>query len=234
MGVFWFFGLALASMARAQQAIVSLPSADITPEGQGFVMHETQARFWDPKPYWNTTHFITYGLDENIELAATLFNVGVPWPNQASVALGFKANSPLFAAEAREWNVTLTYGAMGLVSLVENHHGYWLYALGSVRLPTLRTRLAAGFSYGTRQLFGVDTPSFMASIEQPVPGTDEHLQVVAEWFSGDHDLANLIFGLTYHPDHTWIFVLGWKIPTASSAVWSQHKMGLVAEIGLFF
>lgn len=36
--------LSISGRARAQQAIISMPSADVTPKGELFVMHETQLR----------------------------------------------------------------------------------------------------------------------------------------------------------------------------------------------
>lgn len=36
--------LSISGRARAQQAIISMPSADVTPKGELFVMHETQRK----------------------------------------------------------------------------------------------------------------------------------------------------------------------------------------------
>lgn len=226
--------LGCARSASAQQAIVSMPSADNTPKGEFFFMHETQVRPYSPKPYWNTTHFFTYGVSDHVEAAVTLFNVGVPWPKAATIAIGGKANIDLLPKRFAAHELKLTVGMMGLASFEGQGVGYWLYGHVNARVPVLRTRLAAGVSLGTRQLFARDTICFIGSVEQPVPGTKEKLNVVAEWFSGDHDLANFIAGLTYHPNHTWIFVAGWKVPTARSDAFRQNKMAAVLEIGAFF
>lgn len=197
-------------------------------------MHETQARAWGPKPFWNTTHFFTYGLADEVELAVTLFNVGVPVLADASLAVGYKGNLSL--PYLQEVEGKLTTGLMAVVSLTGQGVGAWGYALVSGRLPLLQTRLAAGVSSGPRQLFLTpsDTVSVVGSIEQPVPFTGGRVNLVAEWFSGDHDLANLIVGATLHPTHHLVFVLGYKVPTAASPRFRVGKQAVVAEVGLFF
>ncbi len=60
--------------AHAQQAIVTMPSADVTGPRQLFFMHESQVRVWGDRPYWAGTYFLTYGLGYGTELAATVFD----------------------------------------------------------------------------------------------------------------------------------------------------------------
>ncbi|MFO0628833.1 MAG: hypothetical protein U0325_24880 [Polyangiales bacterium] len=227
-----------ARVAHAQQAIVTMPSADITGPRQLFFMHESQLRPWGGRPYWAGTYFLTYGLGYGTELAATVFDQGV-YPNggtgNTSLALGFKSAVRLFSREAPTWQLQLTFGAMAVTSLNDGSVGGWIYALHSLRLPALRTRLAVGVSYATEQLYGPGVREFslIASIEQPlpIPGV-RGLSFVAEWFSGQHELSNFIFGLTWHPNPTWIFVLGWKIPTRYNTV-DVNDMAAVAEVGFF-
>lgn len=222
--------LLLADAARAQQAIVSMPSADVTPKGELFVMQESQVRPWGPKPYWNTTNFYCFGLGSHTEIATTLFNAGVPGTGNVTVAEGFKSAVPILEREAKSLDLHVTAGAMALFSLSGRGTGYWLYALASGRVPFLRTRLALGVSVASSQLYERDLAAFMASFEQPLWG--EKLNLVGEWFSGEHDLGNFIYGVTFHPDHHWIFVLGHKIPT--SGPFGTNKMALIGEVGLFF
>lgn len=217
--------------AQAQQAIVSLPSADVTEEGRAFVMHETQLRPWS-KPYWNTTHFFTYGLGRHTELAITFFNLGIPETRNTSMALGFKSAFPLLDEERSRWALRLVLGGMLLVSFNDGGIGYWNYGLLVLTLPRVQTRIGAGVHLASKQLQEKDAVSFMGSIEQPIPGV-HGLTAVAEWFSGDHDLSNLIVGVCYHPNPTWIFVLGYKMPTQSWDAFHQ-KHGFVAEVGAFF
>jgi hypothetical protein len=61
---------------QAQQAIVNMPSADITPAGKHFVMHETQMRSWNPGRYWYGTNFYCYGVGRDTELTVTNWNTG--------------------------------------------------------------------------------------------------------------------------------------------------------------
>ena len=66
------------TIAYAQQAIVNMPSADITPKGKHFLMHETQTRAWNPGRYWLATNFYAYGIGRDTELALTSYNAGSP------------------------------------------------------------------------------------------------------------------------------------------------------------
>lgn len=219
-------------MSFAQQAIVSLPSADITPKHELFVMQESQIRPFGNKPYWNTTNFYCFGLGYHTELAITTFNLGVPGTGNVSVGQGFKTSLPILTGLLPTSEVTVTFGAMALFSISRFEVGHWVYAHLSGRLPVTRTRLTVGYSHGSRHLFERhNVSSFMAAIEQPL-GTDK-LNLVAEWFSGEHDLGNFIWGLVFHPNHHWIFVLGHKVPT-SGPVFGKDKMAMVTEVGLFF
>jgi hypothetical protein len=73
-----WLGLFSLLNVTAQQAIVNLPSADITPKGKHFIMHETQWRPWNPGRYWYATNFYCYGIGKNTELAVTTYNSGTP------------------------------------------------------------------------------------------------------------------------------------------------------------
>ncbi len=217
--------------AFGQQAIVSLPSADVTPRGEFFVMQESQVRAWSPKPYWNTTHFWCFGLGYHAELAVTMLNVGVPSNPSASLANGFKVALPILTDELPRAEIKITTGTMALFSLQDRGYGYWFYSHLSGRLPRVRTRLSLGASQASQLLFERELTVIMAAAEQPLMG--DKLNLVAEWFSGKHDLGNFIYGLAYHPNHSWIFVVGHKIPT-SGPEFGANKMAAVGEIGWFF
>ncbi|MFO0577575.1 MAG: hypothetical protein U1A78_26520 [Polyangia bacterium] len=226
------FLLGCAGPAYAQQAIVTLPSADITDRGTLFAMKESQLRAWGDEPMWNATFFITYGIGYHTELAATFFNIGVPSTGHASMAVGSKSALPLFADKLPWLDLKITAGLMGLISLDSRGAGHWLYTHLSFRLPKLETRLSAGASHGSEVLFlKKDATSFITAIEQPIPWL-HGLTLTAEWFSGSHDLSNLIFGAAYHPNPKVIFVLGYKIPT-KDRVFSTGEQALVFEIGAF-
>lgn len=99
--------------ARAQQAIVTMPSADITDSGVAFAMKESQLRVWGPKPMWNATFFLTYGIGHHTELAATFFNIGVPATRNASLAVGeswatrFRPKTRTSRYPSRPWSARL-------------------------------------------------------------------------------------------------------------------------------
>lgn len=120
---------------------------------------------------------------------------------------------------------------MAIFSLQGHGYGYWFYSHLSGRLPVLRTRLTLGASHASELLFERELTVAMAAVEQPV--IQDQLTLVAEWFSGKHDLGNFIYGLSYHPDHSRIFVLGHKIPT-SGPEFGANKMAIVGEVGWFF
>lgn len=226
--------------AHAQQAIITMPAADTTPERSFFVMHESQLRLWGPKPAWSGTYFLTFGVGSNTELAVTLFDVGVDGAGalygNATLAAGFKSVVPIARASAPSLELGIITGAMALSSLRDSTLGGWMYAIPTVRLPVARTRLSAGVSFATEQLYGRGHSgfSFAASIEQPVPipGT-RGLSLVAEWFSGAHELSNLIVGATWHLHPALILVAGWKVPTRD-AYFHVHEQALVFEVGGFF
>ena len=221
----------IPSASAAQRAIISMPSADTTPAGEVFVMHESQARPWAPGPYWNTTHFFTFGVGNGFELTATLFNVEAPITDRPGLALGFKMTKPLLTEALPTSSVAVTFGMKAVISLAGQGTGHWLYGHLSARLPVLRTRVAAGWSHATSQLFKVEKLVFIGSIEQPL-GT-EKLNAVAEWFSGQHDLGNFVAGVTFHPNHSWIFVLGFKVPT-SGPEYGAGKHAFIAEVGFLW
>lgn len=225
--------LGVAKNAHAQQAIVTLPSADITDKRTLFTMKESQLRLWGDQPMWNATFFLTYGIGYHTELAATFFNIGVPSTAHASLAIGSKSALPLFADKLPWLDLKFTMGLMGLISLDARGVGYWLYSHLSFRLPKLATRISAGVSHGSSVLFLKDNAtSFITALEQPIPWV-HGLTLTAEWFSGSHDLSNLIFGAAYHPNPTLIFVLGYKIPTKDQ-LFTTSEQALVFEIGAFF
>jgi len=219
--------------AYGQQAIVTLPSADITEKGTLFMMNESQLRVWGDQPMWNATFFVTYGIGYHTELAATFFNIGVPSTGHASMAVGSKSALPLFADKLPWLDLKITAGVLGIVSLDSRGIGHWIYTHLSFRIPKLETRLSAGISQGSEVLFFKENAtSFITAIEQPIPWL-HGLTLTAEWFSGSHDLSNLIFGAAYHPNPKVIFVLGYKIPT-KDRLWTTSEQALVFEMGAFF
>ncbi|MFO0680185.1 MAG: hypothetical protein U0169_26925 [Polyangiaceae bacterium] len=198
----------LPKLVSAQSVIVSVPSTDVTREGHVMLAHESQLNTWSQsKPYWNSFTFGTFGVGRNVEVAATLYGVSAPGSGNVAVAGGYKHRVPL--ARQSPWEPTVAFGQMIPVSLSGTGVGFWTYGVASVRLPWTRTRFTAGPSYGSSQIFGSTTVSMIAGIEQPVA---KNLFLVADWFSGNHDLGALVPAVQWNVNHSFIVIAGVKIP----------------------
>lgn len=208
----------------AQQAIVNMPSADITPKGQSFFMHETQWRPWGSGSYWYGTNFFTHGIGKNTELAITTYNAGTPAAPNQNVGFGFKSAVPLSKGPGEQ---KLTAGSMGIVNYRGGGLGNFSYAHYSFRLPKAQTRLTAGGWFGTEQLFKKNTGNFLAGVEHPL---SKRFILLAEWFAGNHDFGFFIPGVLFHPTPRQIIVVAYKIPNNPA----NGKSGLVIEYGFFF
>lgn len=219
-------GLVVAGPLGAQQAIINLPSADITPKGRHFVMHESALKYRSPTDDWATTHFYTYGLGGRTEFTTTMYNLERPAMQNLSVGFGLKTAQPLLGKRGERHELLITAGHMLPVSLQGAGVGRYTYAHLSGRLPQLKTRLTAGGGYGTRQVFDRDVAVGLLGVEQPLT---HHLQLVAEWISGDHAKGFVVPGLLYHRSD-WILVAGYKFPNSQRTI----GRGLIFEVGRFF
>jgi hypothetical protein len=222
-------GLIAALAAYGQQAIVNMPSADITPKGKNFYMHESQWRQWNPGRYWYGTNFYCFGVGKETELTVTNWNAGGPATANFSTGVGFKS-SPQFWKEKRpEQEFKFTIGQ----KVVMNHRGLgvgsFTYSHLSFRLPKLRTRLTGGGWAGTKQLFKRNTGNVLMGWEHPFDKKGRYVWV-NEWFRGRHDFGFYITGLLYHPNKQHIIVAAYKFANTPA----NGKNGLVLEYGLFF
>ncbi len=216
---------AVASPLTAQLLIVGIPSTDVTPRGRTVAAHESQFSSTAVRRGWNSFTFVTHGIGHHTELAASLLNVSAPSSENRAVSAGFKTAIPLggdlrarpslLRRVARRYDAVVAGGAMLLQSLDRRGTGAWLHATGSIRLPwrdeRRRTRLTAGPSWGTRQQFGRTAASLMLGVEQPVT---DHVSLVADWYSGDHDLAATIAAVQLRGPDDLILITGWKMPNA--------------------
>jgi len=84
--------LAAPHLFYCQQAIVNMPSADITPKGKHFLMHETQVRPQMAGRYWHGTNFYAYEVGKSTELAVTNYNAGGPAAKNFATGIGFKSS----------------------------------------------------------------------------------------------------------------------------------------------
>lgn len=213
--------------ASAQQAIVNLPSADITPQGRHFLMHETQARPQNPGRNWYGTNFYAYGVGKNTELAVTMYNFGTPRAANEAVGVGFKTAVPLFENRLPKLELKWTFGQMTIFNTRAQGVGVFGYTHGSVVLPKVKTRITGGVSAGTVELFKRNTVHPVAGWEQPI--IPHKLYFIGEWFAGRHDFGFVSNGVLWHPKKDHVIVLAYKIPNTPL----NGKSGLVFEYGLF-
>lgn len=214
-----------ATALSGQQAIINLPSADITPQGRHFLMHESALKYRSPNDDWATTHFYTYGLGGRTEFTTTVYNLERPAMRNLSVGVGLKTAQPLLGRRGAPHDLLLTAGHILPVSLQGAGVGHYTYAHLSGRVPGLKTRLTAGGGHGTRQVFDRNVAVGLIGIEQPL---GHHLQFVAEWITGDHAKGFVIPGLLYHRKD-WILVAGYKFPNTQRTI----GRGMIFEVGRF-
>lgn len=221
--------LAAPTVSLAQQAIVNMPSADTTPKGKSFAMHETQWRWWSPGAFWYGTQFYCFGVGRSTELTATVYNAGTPGASNFATGAGFKSSPQIFGRKYPNREIKVTFGQ----KLVMNHRsqglGSFSYGHVSFRAPKLKTRLTGGAWAGTKQLFKRDTGDVLAAVEQPLtPGGK--IVFVNEWFRGRHDFGFLITGFLFHPTKRHVVVAAYKIPNAPV----NGRAGIVLELWIVF
>lgn len=204
-----FFG---AHSAYAQQSIFNVPSADVTPKGRVFTEAEFQFRPWNPGRNMLNTDYAAVGIGHNTELDMTLFNVSAPASNNITLGTGFKSVIPVLIKKLPNQELKIIGGTMVLASLEGQGVGNWSYCALSGRVPKVKTRLTAGVSYGTKQIFGKETVAFIGGIEQPLT---KRLGLQVDWYSGtEHFAGFLISGFSYELPHDTAIYAGYQIPNS--------------------
>jgi hypothetical protein len=210
-----FFGLLLISIflasraAKAQSLIVGIPNAEVTPNGEFILAHETQLNRFQSGSYWNSFTFATYGVGKHTELAVSAYGLSLPTSGNRSIGAGFKTALPITVNNwTKRWQLRTSFGSMIPMSLDGKGTGYWFYGNSSVRIPQSKTRFTVGPSFGTRQIFGRRAYSTMVGIEQPL---SRRWSVVSDWFSGTNDLGAAIVGLSWQRDRKTLIIFGYKV-----------------------
>jgi hypothetical protein len=215
LGIFFF-----SKNISGQSLIAGIPNADVAHKGKLELTHETQLNFWsEDQTRWNSFNFLCYGVGKNTELTVNLLNLSNQPGSNTSTALGFKSYVPILTNLFSKSDVRLTFGTNLQYSFPRRDWGYWAYSHLSTRLPRSQTRLTGGLSYGTSQLFGFRTVlnstdgqliqegrrplAFMGGIEQPLT---KHVGLLADWFSGTHEVAALITGFQFNIRHQVLIV----------------------------
>jgi hypothetical protein len=186
-----------------------VPSADVAPKKSLFLEHESQFRPHQPGPFEYITQYTCLGVGFNTELDLTLINLAVPQSHNMSLGVGFKTAVPILKRKLPNTDLRLTFGELVPISLENQGVGNWSYAHLSGRLPRLKTRITAGVSTGTRQIFFKNNVCFIGGYEQPVT---RRLSLQGDWFSGDHSLGYFIPGLSYILPGEMILYAGYQIP----------------------
>jgi hypothetical protein len=211
----------------AQQTIFNVPSADAVPEGEVFLQHESQFRPWRPGRFLSNTEYAAVGIGHNLELDATFFNVNAPPSGNILLGLGFKKVFPLRQQKSPERDYKLTLGEILPISLQGGGMGNWTYGHISGRLPKLNTRLTAGMSVGTKQIFGRNAVAFIGGYEQPVT---RRLTLQGDWYSGTHNLGLFIPGFSYALPKDATLYVGYQLPNSKRS----GSQGFVIELGKYF
>lgn len=214
----------------SQQTIFNVPSADVTPKDHIFLQQEAQFRGWGQDAFFNGTSYAAVGVGHNTEITTTLFNVGAPDTSNMTIGAGFKSAIPIPGLKEKfpEREFKFTIGSEILFGLEGNGIGNWTYAHLSGRVPKLNTRLTAGVSYGTRQVFGINNVSFIGGIEQPVT---KKFTVICDWYSGsEHFSGFLIPGFSYAFPKNVTLYAGYQIPNTPR----NGVSGFVVELAKIF
>lgn len=228
--IFVIYFFACCYKVDAMQTIFNVPSADVTEKGHVFVQEEFQTTPWSTDDALFSTTYSAVGIGHNTEIDATLFNVGSPATQNISMGVGFKSAIPIPGLKEKfpEREFKLTVGSDVLLGLEGNGVGNWSYAHLSGRVPKVNTRLTAGVSYGGRQVFGQNSLSFIAGVEQPIT---KKLSVIGDWYSGsEHWAGYLIVGTSYAlPKNTTLYT-GYQIPNGPNV----GSAGFVVQLAKIF
>lgn len=221
----------LGGLPALGQPVISpdVAISEVTGEGRLFIDHESQFRTWKPGRYLTHNEWAAYGIGHNTEINAMLINISNPPSGNIVLGVGLKTSLPLLEKQLPERELKWTLGQMVPVSLEGQGVGSWTYTHVSGRLPRLNTRLIAGITAGTEVIFGRDAVAFMAGVEQPLT---ERITLQAEWFSGTHNMAQLMSGVVFDLGNETMLTLGYLIPNNDHP--QSGMQGFVIELGKLF
>ncbi len=225
--IFLLASLAAGLSAHAQQTIFNVPSADITDPHTYYVEHESQFRSWQPGRYWAATDYFAAGIGHHTEIDVNLYNTSDPASGNISGALGFRSIIPLAAKSFKDQEFKWTLGGQALASLQGKGAGEWLYSHFSGRLPKIKTRLTAGISGGSAQLFGRNTVHAIAGIEHPLNNT---VSLITDWYSGTHSMGYSTSGVNLNLPKKFGIYAGYSVPNNAKV----GKQTITLEISKIF
>jgi hypothetical protein len=212
----------------AQITIFNVPAADLTPKGQLWQENEAQFRPYKPDASYYGTHYTAIGLGSNCEFDLTNLNIASPYSRNIALGVGGRAVIPLLRKRFEKREIKFMVGELIPITFGGNGVGSWTYVMGSMRLPRVRSRITAGLSLGTKQMFGRNIACFAGGIEHPVT---EKLTLQMDWFSGKENvLGYLIPGFSYTLPKDLILFAGYQIPNHPS----NGRSGFVIEVARYF
>lgn len=221
--VFVISQLLIIPNAGAVSLIAGVPNAETTPKNTLMIATESQFPIvadTSNSKRWAGFHFVTFGVSDYVEVASTVYNSTDPASERIAASLGYKWSDSIKSDDRlfSEWKFLLgqefLYGLQG-----SEGFGAWSFAGVSNRLRVSETRFTLGLSHGTQQMFGKATFCLFAGVEQPLSAS---LSIIADWFSGTHDLAALITAIQYKPSHRFVIISGPKWannPASGSNTW---------------
>ena len=208
--------------------IMNVPSADVAEKKHIFMAHETQFRKKERGKFWNDTHYTTAGIGHNTELTATFFNLGNLGHDDEVLGTGFKSAIPLKIERIQKYQPKIIIGSMALISLRDHGNGNWTYAAGSITIPQTDTRLTAGISTGTKQIFGHNVTAFMGGFEQKIT---HDLSLIGDWYSGkSNGFGVFATGLNYNFPHDISFAFGYQRSNTKTIA----QNAFIASLGKMF
>lgn len=181
-------GILGVTVARGQQTIFNVPSADVLDKGKVYVEEDTLWRPSDPDFAVFTARGV-YGLGSGIEGGINVGGFVTPGRSTPTATLALKWQ-PVKAG-----NLALTVGAHGLFFLRGSQDGDpagHFYAHASYSFPT-NTRVTAGGWVATNGYAAAnDTRGGLFALEQKV---NDHLTLAADWFTGKNGIGYLSPGI---------------------------------------
>jgi hypothetical protein len=202
------FAAALAAPALAQQTIFNVPSADVLDKGKTYLEADALWRPQDPSFGFFTMRGV-YGFGSNIEAGANFGGFASTGRSVPFVTVNVKW---------QPWHndkLAFTTGGFGLFYLRGSEDGnaaaLW-YGEASYKL-TSTTRLTAGGYWASSGYAATDPQAgAVAGFEQKI---NDHLNLLADWFSGDNALGYFTPGVSV-PLGNWTIYAGYSIKNGDS------------------
>jgi hypothetical protein len=219
-----------SAVARAQQTIFNVPSADVLDPGAVYV--EVDELFRPTEPSLSSTAVRgVFGVIPKVEAGVNFAGLVSPGPVVPTATLAIKLQP------VRAGGFALTAGAYGLFYLQGASQGDPSglgYAFASYKLAATGTRVevggwyaSAGFVYPPHRPLGSSAGGALATFEQPLPWV-KGLEVAADWWSGKNSIGYLSPGLIYSAGH-WTLYGAYTMKNGNS----KGNGGLI-EVGFTF